>query len=121
MRIQILTALISYLLLAIYKKAHGFTDSLWNYLVSCAQRCSSVLRLKLSAIENDESGTKYLPLFNPDCSHEYLSRTTVRLDGNNQLQRNMQKNYTCGCRFNLRSKINKSVRAPFFAKHRSVR
>jgi hypothetical protein len=31
-RIQILTALISYLLLAIYKKAHGFTGSLWTLL-----------------------------------------------------------------------------------------
>jgi hypothetical protein len=31
-RIQILTALISYLLLAIYRKTHGFTGSLWSLL-----------------------------------------------------------------------------------------
>lgn len=31
-RIQILTALIAYLLLALYRKAHGITKSLWHLL-----------------------------------------------------------------------------------------
>jgi putative transposase len=33
-RIQILCALISYLLLALYKKAHAFTGSLWMLLAT---------------------------------------------------------------------------------------
>lgn len=72
-RIQILTALISYLLIALYKQVHGLKQSLWSAYVCFGPRYFNVQISRLCGIENDGWKWSSWPLCRWSYSHEYVN------------------------------------------------
>jgi len=65
---------ISYLLLALYKKTHGFTGSLWMLLGELRARCFSDHARSRALSKADENNIKHSSNSSQVCLHEYLSR-----------------------------------------------